>query len=126
MDQTRLSATDLTDYLHDGWVDLDAVIEESEAVIVRGTIEQSLPTRRTHRGRFPFELRVEGTLTAVEDDERIGRVPVNTVTYNDGVLRIEGSIPGRIVIATPTGEGQLTVAPEPVEVRRWLRWRPVE
>jgi hypothetical protein len=119
-----LTAMDLTDYMHDGWVDLDDVVEEPGVIIVRGMIEQLLPTRRTRLGRFLFELRVEGQLTAVEDDEGIGRVPVNTVTYTDGVLRIDGSI-GRIVIATSTGEGRLTVAPEPVEVRRWLRWPPV-
>lgn len=120
-----MSAEQLDQELHDAWLDFDAVVEEPGVVIVRGMIEKPIPTQRTRIGRFPFELRVEGQLTAVEDDERIGGVPIESVTYTDGVLRFEGGIPGRVLITAPRGEGELAVANDPVEVRRWFRWRPV-
>ncbi|HSH60875.1 MAG TPA: hypothetical protein VK988_14810 [Acidimicrobiales bacterium] len=119
-----LTAVELHEVLHDAWVDLDAVVQEPGTVIIRGFIERPILSRDGRLGRFPFDLLVEGELTAVEDDERVGHVPIESVTYVDGALRIEGSIPGRIVISTRVGEGRLRMG-KPFEERHWFRWRPV-
>jgi hypothetical protein len=100
------------------------VTEEQGTVVAQGLIERQNTSHRGNLARFPFELRIAGEISSIEDDAGVGRIPIVAVTFAGGLLRLEGAIPGRLTVWSPDGFGQLVVATEPVEVRRQFRWRP--
>ncbi len=119
---SRLSAEELDEAIHDAWIDLDRVVESGEVVVIHGSVDRLLT--RWRLGRLNMELRIRGALSAVEDDEGVGRLPVQEVVYEDGAFRLEGAIPGRIIVASADHEAELQVDDHPMAVRRWFRWRP--
>lgn len=120
-----LGVDDLDRELHDARLDLESVQRSGDALTVSGTVEhptgdRSLPLL----GRYPVLLTVRGVEdVSVEDDEGVGELFVEAVTYDSGTLRLESAIPGRILVRSRSPRFELQVGTEPIEFRRWGRWR---
>lgn len=109
--------------IHDAWIDLDGVRQDGDVVVVPGVVDRPM-ARWGPRARFAMEVRVRGQLDSIEDDEGIGKIPVERVRHVGGALVIEGAIPGRVRVRTETGASTFEVDDSPESVRRWFRWRP--
>ena len=118
----RLTPQELNGEVHDAWLDLDSV------TVRDGVVAMALEVERL-RGKqwvlLPARLTVPGSIHAIEDDEGVGRLPVNRVIFSEGLLRLECSIPGRVIVATSDGTSELQIGRNPVAVKRRWRWRPL-
>lgn len=123
-----LGLEDLDRELHDARLDLGSVERTGDQLRVSGTIERPTGDRPVPLlGRYPVVFTVLGVEdVAIEDDEGVGELFVEVVSYDSGVLRLESAVPGRLLVRASSPRFELQVAEEPTQLRRWGRWRAVE
>lgn len=70
----------------------------------------------------------EVTDVVVDDTHRIQELFVGSVSYDpaEGLLILEGSIPGSIKIRTRIPEATVAKRDKPDAIKKWFRWWPLE
>lgn len=113
--------------LHDSRLDLSTLVLDSGRLTIEGEATGAGSVAGVKGAiRFAIKLVIPAVVwVACEDDEAVGEIFVERVSFDaqSGCLRVESSVPGRLLVGT--NGGAASVMREPVAVRRWGRWRQI-
>lgn len=127
MPAALVSADEIDRQLHDAWIDLSSIEKPDGELVLHGIVERPLEhgAALPRLGRFAFSLSFRNvTRVIVDDPEEISSLLVGNVTYTEaGAFLFEGPIPGRVLAYTTEAHAELEFSPDPLEIRRWFRWR---
>jgi hypothetical protein len=127
--QTRLyDPEEATLLLHDSWIELDTISKHEDSVRMLGVLEKLTSNSfNASYGRFTFALQVRrASEWKLEDEAQIGVLLIDEV-YAEGnqAIVIAGVIPVRLFVYSADSLLQITVAEDPYETKRFLRWKPM-